>query len=559
MIIGGLGAVAKGLLKYMDENPNTPELKGKHIVVTDILEEDSETAIQVISLFKNLDIEYKYFDFKRDLSYFWFENNIDTVIHLAPESSTIIFKESDKMPWQMKYIDASIYLTNFNNLKYVNHNLLSNFNRFDEIKNNYKNIVGSCSNGMDPGVVFALFRTIIQKHGTQGLKAAYVVEKDRINSSIDHGDDTFDCSWAPSACLQEMIEEGVFFRDHTPYIVKAPAAQTKYKFRFGDDVVYGGAVIHEECFVLSKKFPIETTFLYSLRDTTLSKIDQAIDGKVFDNYHVYSPLTGETLTGDIKLGMMCVYEDKEVILYNIMDSSDTVSSGTTKQVSAGVYAGLLSMLHFQDRMTNVTWLDDYLEDDEYLAYYNQVLSNISFDLIELVNPFSDGLLADRAKETYECKALPKIKQYDKKKYLSKDTFSFDNTYWSYIEEVLLEDGESIQDINTYCLYFINKGEMLYLTCESEDEFFDRVIGDYQEWIVNYKKYNHKKDISITESNIHTIPLSYIEEVLLDEGEDVHNINRFLMNDLQELDWYSTENSNDFYQNIWNFYVKKEYV
>lgn len=242
-----------------------------------------------------------------------------------------------------------------------------------------------------------------------------------------------------------------------------------------------------------------------------------------------------------------------------MDSSDTVSSGTTKQVSAGVYAGLLSMLHFQDRMTNVTWLDDYLEDDEYLAYYNQVLSNISFDLIELVNPFSDGLLADRAKETYECKALPKIKQYDKKKYLSKDTFSFDNTYWSYIEEVLLEDGESIQDINTYCLYFINKGEMLYLTCESEDEFFDRVIGDYQEWIVNYKKYNHKKDISITESNIHTIPLSYIEEVLLDEGEDVHNINRFLMNDLQELDWYSTENSNDFYQNIWNFYVKKEYV
>ncbi len=555
MIIGGLGAVSKGLLKYMDENSNTPEVKDVKIFVTDVMEEGSEQVKQVMGLFKNLDLEYRYFDFKRDLSYFWYENNIDTVIHLAPESSTIIFKESDKMPWQMRYIDASIYLTNFNNLKYINHNLLSNFQRFDEVKDNYKNIIGSCSNGADPGYVLAMFRNIIRKYGTDGLKAAYVVEKDRINSSVNYGPDTFDCSWAPSACLQEMIEEGVYFSDHTPYVVKTPAAQTKYKFRYGDDVVYGGAVIHEECFILSKKFPIETTFLYSLRDETLEKIDKAIDGKNFDKFHVYTPLSGETLTGTIKLGMMLVYEDKEVILYNEMDSTDTVSSGTTKQVSAGMYAGLITMLHFTDRMTGVTWVDDYLEDDEYLDFYNKVLEDIKFEIIELVNPFSDGLLADRAIEPYETKALPQIKNYDKQKYLTKDNYSFDNTYWSYIEELLLEDNQPISLINTFGLYFAKD---LAINVLSEDEFFTQVCEEYKNWVSNYLKYNTKQTENI-ENNILTVPLSYIEEVLLDEGEDVNNINHFIMNELQELDWYSTEDSNDFYQNIWNFYQKKEYV
>ena len=80
----------------------------------------------------------------------------------------------------MYYMDASIYLSSFSGLKYPNHNLLSNFIKFDEIKSKYKNVFGASSLGCNPGSVNALVHAGIKKYGLKDLKAVYVVEKDRV-------------------------------------------------------------------------------------------------------------------------------------------------------------------------------------------------------------------------------------------------------------------------------------------------------------------------------------------------------------------------------------------
>ena len=250
---------------------------------------------------------------------------------------------------------------------------------------------------------------------------------------------------------------------------------------------------------------------------------------------------------------MLVYSDKEVVYYNTMEGDD-IASGVTKQVSAGVFAGFMALDKFKHKLNGVTWLDDYLQDAEFLDYFMDTLLPI-FPIKEVVRNQSDGLLADRAVEPYEYKPLEKIST-DNKKWLFKEEYSFDNTYWSYIEEMLEEDGENIHDINVYGIHFSNR--ISNFVGKTETDFFEKVYADYQEWLKNYKHYNHKK-VETEGISIYTIPLSYIEEVLLDEGEEVYNINKYIFNDLKELSDYIADSDEDFYEFIFRNYKKKEYV
>ena len=412
LLVGSSGFVSRGFIyllqKSIEQNWNTKdEIYKMKLFCMDIKPKSNSFYKKY---FPDLGITPIKHNIKKGIKDFIISNKIEIVINLTPENAVVIWNDFKEIPWKMFYIDASVYIDYFkkpDQKKYKDCLLLYNFEKFDKIKNDYPNVHGFVSSGMNPGNVNYFYQKGIKKYGDKGLKAIYVIENDTVSfdsSTPLETSDNFYISWSGFNAVLELAEEKpCYFNNGEAIIREKESVKEGFEFTIGkceynetSKKVVGHIVSHEEIYNISKRYPnIETAFIYNLRKDIVDKLNKYIDEKHdYGSYNIYDPLKGN-LVGRDMVGVLLVYEDKEIGLVNFMPNNDIIS-GTTLQVSTGVYSALFTLIKNKDKINKLDWIDNFLEDDSYLNDY-ELYSNYILPITEFINNVSDGLLENRKK------------------------------------------------------------------------------------------------------------------------------------------------------------------
>lgn len=539
LVVGGLGQVSIGIIeiflkkKFLNKN--------RQLFLLDIIENPDTKKLDFLN---NKNIHYIHNDYIYNLEDVILENSIHTIIHLVPNSCLPIWNAIEKIPYRINYIDASVYVLNYHpEFLYPKHLLLSNFHYFDYIKNEYPSVKGISSSGMNPGIVNYLFEKYIRKYGIKGLKAAYVIEDDSYKLKSKLYNDKIYVTWGGDACPAECIESPIWFRNNLPYTYKGTrSCDVRFKFHMKGKSHKGMAVIHEECFSLSKKYDIETTFLYSLPEKLVDKIKK-YKNEIKD-IEVLSPLNHE-IEGEDTLGIKLVYEDKEINITNTTGTQKYVS-GVTYQVSCGVFAALKLILENEDSINSVDWIDKILDDPILFDKYGKILDSLlKFD--EEVLNFSEGLLKDRVDTTSIVEEVLITPSEEAIKSIDTDT-SLNTIFWSHIEYELVKEfgSENIYIINVAFRKAYERYKEGHL--ESKDEILnkarkciDRIITfDGGRFIV---------------SKCH-VSLGDIEYLLLNEGIALKDVHRFMYEKYMGLgDYLGSKKDIELWNSIYKLYYE----
>lgn len=517
LITGGAGQVATGLLSILSEKGM---LSSFNIHILDMVEP--------VVKFEGVDyIEGSYI---YDLHDIIIDNEINIIIHLVPNSSLPIFNACKNIPWQMYYIDASVYLNSYTCDVNQNYNLLSNFRKFDLIKNKVPNVKGISSTGMNPGIVNYLFEKLIREYGQKDLLAGYVIENDTYVVKNGNPNKMY-VTWGGEACPSECVEHPIWFHNHIPIAIEdTRSVDIPFKFKMKGKTYNGMNVIHEECYRLSKKYNIETTFLYSLPDETVEKIKQFPDVYGEEDVEVISPLKHKT-TGSETLGVKLVYKDREINCTNTHTGNEHVT-GTTYQVSSGVYSALMTIVEQYRHIDKLEWVDGFFDNPVIFETFGKhIESCLNFE-IEHLNE-SDGMLKDRCTnpKLYNPVEVENVIR-------NNSNYVFEDFYWIEIEEALEEDFDEQDVFEVYVpLAKALKGKGWGTEEQAKDDIF-RLAEELIE--SNLPDKDMPEDFKI----------SYLEEVLLYEGFHKYNVSHFLQNELD----YILENYESFDGDIYEFTV-----
>lgn len=531
LITGGAGQVATGLLSILKEKSilNTFNM---HIL----------DMVEPVVKFEGVNyIEGSYI---YDLQDTIIDNEINIIIHLVPNSSLPIFNACKNIPWQMYYIDASVYLNSYTCDVNQNYNLLSNFRKFDLIKNTIPNVKGISSTGMNPGIVNYLFEKLIREYGQKDLLAGYVIENDTY--VVKNGDpNKMYVTWGGEACPSECVEHPIWFHNHIPIAIEdTRSVDIPFKFKMKGKTYNGMNVIHEECYRLSKKYNIETTFLYSLPDETVEKIKEFPEVYDEDSVEVISPLKHET-TGSETLGVKLVYKDREINCTNTNTGNEHVT-GTTYQVSSGVYSALMTIIEQYRHIDKLDWIDGFFDNPALFETFGKHINSCLKFEIEHINE-SDGMLKDRCTnpELYNPVEVENIIRNDA-------PYCFEDFYWVDIEEYLEEQGEDEHHIiKVYpTLAWALKGK----GWDDEDDAWNEITSTALKLIED----------GDLDDDIIDIPddfkISDIEETLLYEGFHKYNVSHFLQNSLEYIiDNYKYYNNRDIYEFAVLSYERSGYI
>lgn len=497
LVTGGSGQVATGLYELIKEW----ELDLTKVYSLDIVKPKVEFE----------GINYIEGSFVYNLDDLLLEYEINTIIHLIPESSLPIWNACEKMPWKMNYIDASVYVSNYSSNLDYSHLLLSNFKKFDRVRGQYQNIEGLSSSGFNPGVVNFLFKKAIEQYGTHGLKAAYVIEHDSYIPEGVKDDSKIYVTWGGEACPSECAEPPIWFRDGNPITITDKSCNTPFKFIMGGKEYEGMAVIHEECYQLSKRYGIETTFLYSLPTDTVNKIKKYGDEYSDEDVVVMSPLSFN-MKGSDQLGIKLVYSHHEVNITNTNTGTELVS-GVTRQVSAGVFAAFYAFMNTSHN-EGIEWIDEYFKYPTFSNLYEDTLNEILEFETEVV-PSSMGTLKNRTSKKYDevilAPKFEKIKDIESLERVKK--YTFPDYYWA---DFSFDFEENI-DVYYKKVYAHFNG----VTFDSYEEGLEKIYAYIEKCV---------KDPSITGSpyiDPELLSLTYLEEVLLLEGCLQNNIHTFM--------------------------------
>lgn len=505
LITGGAGQVSTGMLSILDEKHM---LKDFNIHLLDVVK-----PVVEFEGVKWIEGNYIY-----DLYDIIMEHKINIIIHLVPNSSLPVFNACKDVPWQMYYIDASVYLNCYSCDVNQEYNLLSNFRKFDIVKHNVKNVKGISSTGMNPGIVNYLFEKLIREYGQKDLLSAYVIENDTYVVKGGNPNKMY-VTWGGEACPSECVEHPIWFHNNIPIAIEdTRSVDIPFKFKMGGKIYNGMNVIHEECYRLSKKYKIETAFLYSLPDETVEKIKLYEDEYTESDVEVISPLKHK-ITGDETLGVKLVYKDKEINCTNTNTGNKYVT-GTTYQVSSGVYSALMTLVEKYRHIEKLDWIDGFFDNPVLFETFGKhIKSCLKFE-IEQINE-SDGMLKDR------CTKPELFTPIEVENVLRNDApYCFEDFYWVDIEEWLEEQGE-IDDhiIKVYpTLAYTLKGKGWKTETEAWEYITKTALkliedGEFDEDILDIPD---------------DLKVSYIEETLLYEGFHKYNVSHFLQHNLADI-------------------------
>ncbi len=261
-----------------------------------------------------------------------------------------------------------------------------------------------CS-GMNPGAVQWMAIHLLKQHAGEQPLACYIIEHDT-SMYRDEGllePETLYSSWSVECFLDEaLLSYPMFVRHRMPMYLYEEVYEAEYKVTVGAHSFYGCLMPHEEVLTLGSRFDMEVGFLYRVNPFTTATIQSRLGDtdQLWDwQQRIIDPAIG-TVNGEDLVGVLLVFEDREVYLYNTMASRDIYprfgTNATYFQVACGLYAGLACLLldavppgaHYVDELLLNT-------DSRYGTYLARHLKPLVFG----ENPRSDGLLHQRRRPT----------------------------------------------------------------------------------------------------------------------------------------------------------------
>ena len=158
---------------------------------------------------------------------------------------------------------------------------------------------------------------------------------------------------------------------------------------------------HEEAITLGKMYNMETGFIYKVNEHTTNLIKSYLDNidKLWSQPMEVLDLEKAVLKGEDLVGVLLVYENKEVFMYNALSNKDIYekykTNATYHQVASGVYGALASILN-DNIPQGIYYIEQLLEKCN--SNYGKYLSYHLGECIIGENNNSDGNLLNRMRE-----------------------------------------------------------------------------------------------------------------------------------------------------------------
>lgn len=410
-LLGSSGGVAKSILailnkSIMDKNdPLHSFISHGTIHLIDIIQKE---ASYYRTLFPNL------YD-KLELHQLDLKDTIHFKKHLTLTKTTIVIDVSWADTVEMlsccnelniKYVNSALENTMIdeNEELYEGFPLIERIRYFEKYKNQFSNTTAIVCSGMNPGVVQWMAFDLLNKNPKELPIGCYIVEHDTsfFKDKKNAKQGVIYTTWSPECFLDEAILSYPMFMQHkTPLFLYEQVYNLEFKVSLGDKQFFGCLMPHEEVYTLSQLYDFESGFVYKVNDHTTELIRENLENvdsiwdfemQVLDPHK--APLDGEDL-----IGVLLVYPDKEVYLYNSM-SNDIIfkeykTNATYFQVACGIYAAL-SVLLIDQIPTGVYYVDELLNATQ--NHYGQYVKYYMQDFVFGVNNQSDGSLLQRMKK-----------------------------------------------------------------------------------------------------------------------------------------------------------------
>lgn len=410
-ILGSSGGVAKAVLSILSkslQDKNDPIHKLIYNCQIHLIDKKQKDISYFHQLFPNL--KEKIFLYEFDL-----ENTIRFKEHIKNTKTTLVIDVSWADTVKMlkccnelgvSYINSALENTAVDedvDGEYEGFTTSKRYEFFEKYKNNFLNTTSIICSGMNPGVVQWMALKMIKENDNTIPKACYIVEEDDsfyIDESIAQKD-TIYTTWSPECFLDEAIlSYPLFMKQNTQLFIYEEVYAIEFKVTLGEKQFYGCIMPHEEVLTLGELYNMEVGFIYKVNDHTTQVIRENIDNldilwerpmKVLDPSEY--PLKGQDL-----VGVLLVYDDKEVYMYNALNNKEIFDqykvSATYFQVACGIYGAIAAIL-LDNIPKGIYYVDNLLlktdsQYGEYLSYYMK-------EFVIGENEISDGLLLDRIK------------------------------------------------------------------------------------------------------------------------------------------------------------------
>lgn len=408
-ILGSSGGVAKAVLAILNQSvqdkydPIYPVINKARFHLIDIFQKGKEYYDH---LFPNLSnkINLHQLDLK-DLSQFkelLKKTNTKVVIDLSWADTIEMLNCCNEVG--VLYINSALENTEVDEDESLyGFPLTERYTRFEKAKENFTNTKAIIGSGMNPGVVQWMALKMMKENPDKKPLACYIAEHD--NSFFDDKKliepNTLYTSWSVECFLDEAILSYPMFVDHhLGHYFYEEVYGMEFKVRFGEKEFYGCLMPHEEVITLGQLFDMQIGFIYRVNEYTTEIIRNHLDNVdvLWDwNQQVIEPTVGD-VKGEDLVGVLLVYEDHEIFIYNVMKSSEIFQkfkvNATYFQVACGIYGGFASLI-LDDFPLGIYYVDELLLNTE--SKYGKYLTYYMTDFITGKNNETDGLLHQRLK------------------------------------------------------------------------------------------------------------------------------------------------------------------
>lgn len=408
-ILGSSGGVAKAILSILDKS-----VQDKYDPINAVIENS------LIHLIDKKQVDKAYFkhhftNLKNQFVFHQFDltENKKLIEHLKKTNTTLVIDVSWADTVEMMQCCDQLGIDYVNTAlenPYIDENeelfegfgLLERLRHLEKHKDSISNSASIICSGMNPGVVQWMAIELLKKDPTKEVPlACYIVEHDTsfYKDKKKAKKNTIYTTWSPECFLDEAIlSYPMFMSQKTPLFLYEKVYDLEFKVTLGDKQFYGCLMPHEEVYTLGKLYNMESGFLYKINDHTTELIHSNMDDldKLWDfEMKVLDPID-EVLEGEDLCGVLLVYKDREMYMYNVLKNKDIFSKFQTNatyfQVACGVYASLAVLL-LDDIENGAYYVDELLVNTnnhfgDYVMYYMP-------DFVIGENNKTDGLLLER--------------------------------------------------------------------------------------------------------------------------------------------------------------------
>ncbi|NLY79490.1 MAG: S-adenosylmethionine decarboxylase related protein [Lysinibacillus sp.] len=413
-LLGSMGGVAKSILSILnysvidEKDPIHSTIKNSKLYLIDVKQGNLDYYEQLcpnltnnISLLQlNVNDVNKLMDHLRS-------TNTQLMIDVSNANTIAMLQCCNELG--IRYINTALE----NNEVYTDKtlhgfSLTTEYQQLKEFRDTITNTKAILFSGMNPGIVQWMAINLLNNHSDKQPLACYIVEHDTSFYKDQQliQPNTIYTTWSVKGFLDETIlAYPLFVRNHLPHYIYDDVYATEYKVTLGDKEFCGYLVPHEEVLTLGEIYDFEVGFIYRINEYTTQIIQNNSENAnelLKWNQKIIDPADGEVVGEDL-IGVLLVFDDKEVYMYNSMNNSEIFekykTNGTYFQVGCGVYAGLASLL-LDNLPLGAHYVDELVANSQ--SNYGKYLSYYMKDFVYGENQSSDGLLHNRMKKLVYC-------------------------------------------------------------------------------------------------------------------------------------------------------------